>query len=298
MERILGKVKGGRWDEWLGWPIWLVTCFLATILIGGLIAGVGELLGYGTFIDSTLGSMVLSALVYVILTGLLISIARMRYVIQLPSMRYKVSIVLGAIILVFALSALHLLNVGLLIIIVMVIGAILTLMLIPRMSRAVTRAGLGVARQMCWGDIGLGMAGYVIYFLIFIAVTLTLSKLIPAYNADQAQDLGFNVLFGIERTIGFIVLVVVAPLAEELVMRGFLFGKLRESKMPFWPAALIVSVAFGIAHGQWNVGVDTFILSMVACYLREMTGTIWPGVIIHMLKNAVAYILLFVFVIR
>ena len=64
--------------------------------------------------------------------------------------------------------------------------------------------------------------------------------------------------------------------------------------MPMWPAALIVSIIFGALHGQWNVAIDTFILSMVACYLREATGTIWPGVVIHMTKNAVAFVLLFV----
>ena len=105
-------------------------------------------------------------------------------------------------------------------------------------------------------------------------------------------------LLGWERIFAFALFVIVAPFAEEAIMRGFLFGKLRQSKMPFWPAAIVVSLLFAVAHGQWNVGVDTFILSMVACWLREVTKTIWPGVVIHMIKNFVAFMVLFVWIIR
>lgn len=165
----------------------------------------------------------------------------------------------------------------------------------PRQVRKTTnKKTLGINRAMTFGDIGLGIAGYIVYFIILVAVTMIITHLIPAYAADQKQDLGFTMLFGAERMIGFFLFVVVAPIVEEVIMRGFLYGKLRQARMPMWPAALVVSVIFGCLHGQWNVGVDTFILSMVACYLREITGTIWPGVVIHMTKNAVAYVLLFV----
>jgi membrane protease YdiL (CAAX protease family) len=89
----------------------------------------------------------------------------------------------------------------------------------------------------------------------------------------------------------FVVMVVVAPVAEEVVFRGWMYGKLRErlsGKVGMAISMLVVSVAFGVLHGQWNVGVTVFVLSMVMCGIREMTGTIWGGVIVHMLKNALA----------
>jgi membrane protease YdiL (CAAX protease family) len=54
-----------------------------------------------------------------------------------------------------------------------------------------------------------------------------------------------------------------------------------------------VSALFGLAHMQWNVAIDVFVLSMVACYLRELTGSIWAGIILHCLKNLIAFIALF-----
>ena len=177
--------------------------------------------------------------------------------------------------------------------------AILALVVgVPYAKKLVTPTTLGLQRSLGWADLGLGIAGYIVYFVLFMVVTVVLTKLVPAYNAGQAQDLGFTMLFGPERLAAFVAYVIVAPLAEEIIMRGFLLGKLTESKLPFWPAAIVVSLLFGLAHGQWNVGIDTFILSMVACYLRRATKTVWPGVVIHMTKNMVAYLVLFVFMIR
>ena len=85
----------------------------------------------------------------------------------------------------------------------------------------------------------------------------------------------------------------IAPIAEEVVFRGWLYGKFR-SKMPAYLSIVLVSALFGLMHGQWNVGINVFCLSIVLCLLREVTGTIWSGIVLHMLKNGLAFYLLFV----
>ncbi|MEJ0073120.1 MAG: CPBP family glutamic-type intramembrane protease [Candidatus Saccharibacteria bacterium] len=42
--------------------------------------------------------------------------------------------------------------------------------------------------------------------------------------------------------------------------------------------------------------IDTFTLSVVLCYIREKTGTLWSGVLIHALKNGIAFLSLYIFV--
>jgi membrane protease YdiL (CAAX protease family) len=64
--------------------------------------------------------------------------------------------------------------------------------------------------------------------------------------------------------------------------------------MPAVPAILITSVLFGIMHGQWKVGVTVFAMSIGMCVMRELTGTIWSGIILHMIKNGIAFFFLFV----
>ena len=57
---------------------------------------------------------------------------------------------------------------------------------------------------------------------------------------------------------------------------------------------LLVSLVFGLVHFQWNVGVNVFAMSIVLCGLREITGTIYSGIILHILKNGLAFYLIYV----
>jgi len=93
---------------------------------------------------------------------------------------------------------------------------------------------------------------------------------------------------------------VLPPLAEETLFRGFLYTGLRKRWSFVWTTAM-VSLLFASLHlfeGSggllWIAGIDTFLLSLVLCYLREKTGNLWAGIIIHILKNGLAFIFLYV----
>ncbi len=153
---------------------------------------------------------------------------------------------------------------------------------------------LGVGRLPSWLDIGLAPAGFIVYLLVTAIITTLATSFIPGFDAAQTQETGFaNLSYRYEYILAFVTLVIIAPLAEEILFRGYLFGKLRKY-LPTWVSILVTSLLFGLIHGQWNVGVDVFALSLVLCTLREITGSIWAGVLLHMMKNALAYYLLFI----
>lgn len=154
------------------------------------------------------------------------------------------------------------------------------------------REELGLKGLPTWTDIGLAPVGLLVYFLAGAGL-VAVFRLFPWFDAVEAQDVGFNGIYAsTDRIIAFIALVVIAPVAEEIIFRGWLYGKLR-NRLKIIPAMLIVSVLFGVLHGQWNVGVNVFALSLVLCGLREITGTIYAGMIVHILKNALAFYLLY-----
>jgi len=160
--------------------------------------------------------------------------------------------------------------------------------------RRTTKQELGLSRLPTWKDIGLAPAGFVVYLVGSVVLLAVVSTLIPAIDMDQVQQNGFeNIGHRYEYVLAFVTLVVIAPVAEEVLFRGYLYGKLR-SKVPVWVAILLVSGLFAAIHGQWNVAVDVFALSIVLCILRELTGSIWSGILLHMLKNGVAFYFLFV----
>lgn len=160
--------------------------------------------------------------------------------------------------------------------------------------RRTSRQDIGLTGLPTWLDLGLGPAGFVVYLLASAAVVALVSALVPAFDSTQAQETGFEGLtMQYEYLLAFATLVVLAPIAEEILFRGYLYGKLRKN-IPLLPAIIVTSLLFGFVHFQWNVGVDVFVLSVVACILREITGTIWAGILLHMIKNGVAFYFLFI----
>ena len=162
------------------------------------------------------------------------------------------------------------------------------------LKQRITREEIGLQRLPTWAEIGLAAAGYVASSILAAVVIYLISSMIPGFNADQAQDVGFsNLVFRYEFIVAFITLVVVAPFVEEIFFRGYLYSQLKKY-IPTWVAIIIVSVLFGAAHGQLNIGIMTFIMSIFLCLLRDLTGSLWPAIIMHMIRNGIAFALLFV----
>lgn len=157
-----------------------------------------------------------------------------------------------------------------------------------------SREELGLRGLLTWTDIGLSPIAYLVATLLAAGLT-ALFSVFPWFDANQVQETGYTIwMSGGERVVAFLILVVLAPIAEELIFRGWLYGRLRrEVGTPV--AILLVSLLFGLVHFQWNVGVNVFALSVVLCVLREITGTVYAGILTHMLKNGIAFYLLYVF---
>lgn len=157
-------------------------------------------------------------------------------------------------------------------------------------------------RKPRWPDIAHALAGYAVYFVLYLVLINVATALLPSLNINQKQDLGFQNASGTGSLIlTFLSLVVLPPLVEETVFRGFVFTGLR-SKFRWRWAALFTSLLFAAPHllesGQagsllWVAGIDTFTLSLVLCYLREKTDSLWPGILLHMLKNGIAFVYLY-----
>lgn len=163
-----------------------------------------------------------------------------------------------------------------------------------------TWRSIGVLARVRWNVLGYIAAGTLAYYAVYVVVILTASALFPI-DLEQEQQLGFDKnVAGLDKLLVFAALVILPPVVEEIMFRGFLYTRLKRALSIKW-AAVVVSIVFAAAHLQvgsgaallWAAAIDTFVLSLVLVYLREKTGHIWASVGVHALKNFVAFTILF-----
>jgi len=160
---------------------------------------------------------------------------------------------------------------------------------------------IGLKRRPQWRDLGYVLLGFGVYFALYVVAVSIVQHLVHI-NVDQQQQLGFDGAHGGELVPVFISLVLLPPIAEEILVRGFLYSGLKKGLPKIW-AVLLTSGLFAMAHLEagsgapllWIAAIDTFVLSLVLIYLREKTGSLWASIGLHMLKNGVAFLSLFVF---
>lgn len=82
---------------------------------------------------------------------------------------------------------------------------------------------------------------------------------------------------------------VVAPIAEEVFFRGYLFAGLYKL-LGRRRAALLSAALFALAHILPTSWPPIFVLGLLFALLYEQTGSIWPSVIVHAAMNTLAFL--------
>jgi len=108
------------------------------------------------------------------------------------------------------------------------------------------------------------------------------------FGAPHQEDIaeGFGPL-----PIQIALIAIAAPISEEVCFRGMLFGGFRQ-RLPTVPAALASAIVFGLLHAITGISAVPPLIAFgfVLALLYEKTGSIVPGIILHMLNNATALI--------
>lgn len=165
-------------------------------------------------------------------------------------------------------------------------------------GRGINLKQLGFTVRPSWRDIGYAILAYLAYYAVLIAAIIAVGTVVPI-DLDQKQELGFEQLgASADKLMALIGLVLLAPIVEEIIFRGFVFTGMRKQLTFIW-ATFFTSLLFAAPHLLqssegllWIAGVDTFILSFALCYLREKTGALWAPMLLHAIKNSIAFILM------
>lgn len=112
----------------------------------------------------------------------------------------------------------------------------------------------------------------------------------PDGEQDVVQSLGADESLGLLIGAGLLV-VLIAPYAEELFFRGFFYRALR-NRLGVAGATITVGLVFGAIHYS---GPDTLpllpvlaLFGVVLCAVYQRTGSLYPAIALHALNNAIA----------
>ena len=107
---------------------------------------------------------------------------------------------------------------------------------------------------------------------------------------EYLDQLGYMLKFDSFNTAVFLMfgIVVLAPLGEEILFRGFLQKFLEEHWQDVTRAVLVTSLFFAIIHLNPFWLIQIYMLGVILGFLAWRTGSIWAGFILHAANNLVA----------
>lgn len=164
---------------------------------------------------------------------------------------------------------------------------------------SVAPRGTGL-RTVGWRGAGLratllnGVGAYAAAVPLLVAAAVIALRLLPPPPVNplvaamtQATDWGARALF-------LVLLCVVAPVVEETVFRGGLYGGFRQ-RWSLAPAALVSAAIFAAVHLNWQSFVPVMALGVALCVVYERTGSLLPAIVAHGLFNLATAAAVFAF---
>jgi membrane protease YdiL (CAAX protease family) len=96
--------------------------------------------------------------------------------------------------------------------------------------------------------------------------------------------------------LAFLALAVGAPLSEELLFRGYLLHRLRQTRLGFAGGALVANVGWTMLHYgySWLSLADVFLAGLLFSWALWRTGSIWVPIAFHALYNAAVFSILLI----
>lgn len=134
------------------------------------------------------------------------------------------------------------------------------------------------------------------WLVVFTLGVFLLFNVIWAAALHIEEDKKLLEKLGTDKTTTLLVLsalltTVVAPICEETLFRGYIFGAL--AKWRGWlPAAVVTGVLFGLVHAGSAPLADLVplaVLGFMLCALYRQTGSLYPCIATHCLNNSIAF---------
>jgi hypothetical protein len=135
-----------------------------------------------------------------------------------------------------------------------------------------------------WREVAIAVAGLAVVIAVGDVVTVVAGRdLVPQFQLEIHRSAQAD------RTLVWLwlALIVVAPIGEELLFRGFLFRGIVRERRDVLPGILMIALIWSLLHIQYDwfgAGV-VFAIGMLFGYVRHLSGSTTLVILLHMLLN-------------
>lgn len=136
-----------------------------------------------------------------------------------------------------------------------------------------------------------GVGAYVCFILLSIVLqhagleTWLESRLGEPQHQQIVQDM-INAVQVERKLILILGACVIAPLAEEIIFRGYLYPVVKRYTEPAF-AAIVTGIIFGAIHGNVWAVIPLSLFGILLAVLYEFSGSIWSCILCHALFNSI-----------
>jgi membrane protease YdiL (CAAX protease family) len=156
--------------------------------------------------------------------------------------------------------------------------------LLPIFAIISVRKQRSITAYLCLKDARNGVAIGVVCGVAFAALTFLRDVFTRRFGLPAGDPGLLNALL-------------IAPLFEEIVFRGFLLRLLQDADLGFWAADVVTATLFLGIHlpgwyfmgspNLWNGAamLGIFLVGMVAGYAKQRSGSLWGAIVFHFVNN-------------
>ena len=157
----------------------------------------------------------------------------------------------------------------------------------------------GFSRQP-WGGpfaatlqpVSLRMLGWAALALVVLEVAdagfMQLMTLVTHHPAPAQETVPFiQFAWHTNPVTAFLAVVLVAPVTEEVIFRGLIFGAV-EGRLGRWGAIGVSALVFAAAHFQVLYFVPLLICGVALGWLRAKSGSLAPSMLVHCVNNGIS----------
>lgn len=135
------------------------------------------------------------------------------------------------------------------------------------------------------------VVAYIAFFILSIAMSqLGLEYWLSARLGEQQNQHIVNEMMATQESQKRLIMIlgacVIAPIAEEVIFRGYLYPVVKRYTEPV-VAAIFTGVIFGAIHGQIWAVIPLSLFGILLAVLYEKSGSIWACILCHGMFNTI-----------